>query len=253
MICENVQELISSLLDGRLSPEERENVLAHTGVCRECGTRLEALQTQRALLRKMAHAPVPKRLATTLRVIASHERERQLARISVRERVRRLVANVNLAFDNQMRPMALPFTGGLLSTLLVFGLLVPTLFLSRQTSGRQFTIASAVDDDVAAFESTPPTGRIVTNPYNQVADGDEDHPRIEPIDSQQDDFLNIVDLTIDETGKIVDWTVVRGEVTPDMKSVIMFSRFEPATNMGIATSGRIRMVQSSALSVTVRG
>jgi hypothetical protein len=61
-----------------------------------------------------------------------------------------------------------------------------------------------------------------------------------------------VDLTIDETGKVVDWTVVKGVITADMKSVILLSTFQPATNMGMATSGKIRVVQF-APSVTVRG
>ncbi len=77
-------------------------------------------------------------------------------------------------------------------------------------------------------------------------------PRIEPVDSTPSDFLNVVDLTIDETGHVVDWTVVKGVITADMKSVILFSSFEPATNMGTATSGKIRMVQF-APSVTVHG
>jgi hypothetical protein len=61
-----------------------------------------------------------------------------------------------------------------------------------------------------------------------------------------------VDLTIDETGRVVDWTVVKGVITQDMKSVILLSTFQPATNMGMPTSGKIRMVQF-APSATVRG
>jgi hypothetical protein len=186
----------------------------------------------------MAQAPVPEALTAKLRVLASHEREHQLARISVRERLRRLVSTVNLAFDNLARPVALPLTGGLVSALLLFGLMMPRLSFSHPTGGQEF--------------STFPTGRIVTNPYGQVADADDDFPRIEPVNSAPSEFLNVVDLTIDENGKIVDWKVVRGEITPDMKSVIIFSSFEPATNMGIATSGKIRMVQF-APSATVHG
>ena len=92
MSCENVQELISLLLDGKLPEAGRENVLAHTRVCRECGTRLESLQNQRVILRKMAQPRVPEALTARLRVMASHERERQLARASIRERMRRLAA-----------------------------------------------------------------------------------------------------------------------------------------------------------------
>jgi len=139
MSCQNVQELISLLLDGKLPERGRENVLAHTRVCRECGTHLESWRTQRAILRKMAQAPVPDALAASLSVMASHERERQLARVSIRARVRRLAANINLVFDNLMRPVALPLTGGLLSALLLFGLMMPSLSFPHQTGGYDFS------------------------------------------------------------------------------------------------------------------
>jgi hypothetical protein len=238
MSCENVQELISSLLDGKVPAGERESVLAHIGECRKCSGHLESLETQRALLRHMAHAPVPPALSAKLRVLSSHARERQLARVSFGTRLRLWASRVELEFDNLMRPVALPFTGGLLSTLLLFGLLMPSLSFSHQTGGHEFT--------------TSPIGRIVTNPYDQMADADSDFPRIESVNSNPSDYINVVDLTIDESGKVADWKVVRGELTEDMKSIILFSRFEAATNMGVATSGKIRMVQLLP-SATVRG
>jgi len=226
-----VQELISSLLDGRLSPEERENVLAHTGVCRECGTHLETSQFERALMRRMAQARVQDALAAKLRVIASHERERQLARVSVRERVRRLAVNLNLVFDNLMRPVALPLTGGLLSTLLLFALMMPSLSFSHQNGGSDF--------------STVPRGSIVTNPWDQGVDEDAaDFPLFGSPDQPKSDYVNIVNLTIDESGRVVDWSVVRGQVTDEIKSIILLGHFEPATTFGVPTSGTIQVRQS---------
>jgi hypothetical protein len=201
----------------------------------------------------MAQAQVPEALSAQLRVMASHERERQLARVSIRERMRRLAANVDLMFDNLMRPVALPVTGGLVSALVLFGLMVPTLSFAHKTTGHE-SYADAVSEQLSRrdiFPATFPTGALVTNPYGQE-DSDDDSPRIEPVDSTPSDFLNIVDLTIDENGKVVDWTVVKGVVTADMKSVILLSTFEPATRMGVATSGKIRMVQF-APSATVHG
>ena len=253
MSCENLQELISLTVDGKLPEAERENVFDHARVCRECGDRLSSLQTQRAILRKMALAPVPADLAARLSVLASHERERQLARVNIGERVRRIAAKIDLAFENLMRPVALPVTGGLVSALLLFGLMVPTLSFAHKTTGHE-SYADEVSEQLSRrdiFPATFPTGQLVTNPYGQV-DSDDDFPRIEPVNSTPSDFLNIVDLTIDETGRVVDWNVVKGVITPDMKSVILLSHFEPATNMGMATSGQIRMVQF-APSVTVRG
>jgi anti-sigma factor RsiW len=182
MSCENLQELISLTVDGKLPEAERENVFDHARVCRECGDRLSSLQTQRAILRKMAQAPMPADLAARLSVLASHERERQLARVSVSVRVRRLASKVDLAFENLMRPVALPVTGGLVSALLLFGLMVPTLSFAHKTSGNE-SHADAVLEQMSRrdiFPATFPTGQLVTNPYGQV-DSDDDSPRIEPV------------------------------------------------------------------------
>ena len=246
MSCENVQERISLLLDGRMPEAEQETVLAHTGVCRKCGAHLASLKSQRAMLRKMAQTPVPEVLAARLSVLASHERERQLARVSVRERVRRAAESLNLAFDNLMRPVALPLTGGLLSTLLLFGLMMPSLSFSHQTGGDDFF--------------TAPQGYIVANPWDQGADDDaRDFPVFGSPNEPKSDYVNIVNFTIDESGKVVDWNVVRGQVTDEMKSIILYSRFVPATTFGLPTSGTIQVRQSlppckySRCSATVRG
>ena len=231
MSCENVQELIFLLLDGKVSAEERENVLAHTGVCRECGTHLESAQLQRVLLRRMAQTPVPDALAAKLRVMASHARERQLARVSVRVRARRLAANINLMFDNLMRPVALPLTGGLLSTLLLFGLMMPSLSFSHQTGDHDF--------------STVPRGKIVSTPWEEGVDEDAvDFPLFASLDEPKSDYVNIVNLTIDESGRVVDWSIVRGQLTDEIKSIIVLGHFEPATTFGVPTSGTIQVRQS---------
>lgn len=246
MSCENEQELISLLFDGRLPETERENVLAHTVVCRDCEAHFASLQTQRAIMRSMAQAPVPEALATRLTVLASHERERQLARVSVRERVRRLAVNINLAFDNLMRPVALPLAGGVLSTVLLFCLMMPSLSFSHDTGGDDF--------------STGPRGSIVTNPYDQGADEDAaDFPLFAAPSQPKSDYVNIVNLTIDESGRVADWSVVRGQVTDEMKTIILLGRFEPATTFGVPTSGTIQVRQSlppckyTRCSATVRG
>jgi hypothetical protein len=247
MSCENVQELVSLILDGKLPEAGPEKVLEHTRVCRECGAHLASLQTQRAIMRKMAQTPMPESLSARLRVLASHERERQLARVSIRERMRRLAAKVDLAFDNLVRPVALPLAGGVLSTLVVFALMMPSLSFSHQNGGF---------DDF----STVPQGSIVANPYEQGADDDAaDFPLLGSPDQPKSDYVNIVNLTIDESGKVADWSIVRGQLTDEIKTIIIFSRFEPATTFGIRTSGTVQVRQSlspckyTRCSATVRG
>ena len=238
MSCEDVQKRISLLLDRKLQVRERENMLAHMEACRACGTRFEMMQNQIALVRGLDQPAIPAQLAAQLIVLASHESEHRLARASVAVRLQRWASRVDLAFDNLMRPLALPFTGGVLSTLLIFTLLVPSLSFSHDIRGQEFY--------------TAPAGKMVTNPWDQVADADDDFPRIETPSTSPSDYYNVVDMTIDQTGRVVDWLIVRGELTPDMKSIIMLGRFQPATEFGVPTQGTIRVVQSCA-SATVRG
>ena len=238
MSCEDVQKRISLLLDRKLQVRERENMLAHMEACRACGTRFEMMQNQIALVRGLDQPAIPAQLAAQLIVLASHESEHRLARASLGVRLQRWASRVDLAFDNLMRPLALPFTGGVLSTLLIFTLLVPSLSFSHDIRGQEFY--------------TAPAGKMVTNPWDQVADADDDFPRIETPTTSPSDYYNVVDMTIDQTGRVVDWSVVRGELTPDMKSIIMLGRFQPATEFGVPTEGTIRVVQSCP-SATVRG
>ena len=242
MSCDNVQELISSLLDGRMAAGERENVLAHIGRCRQCSAHWESTESLRTALLDMSGPVVPQSLAARLRVLASHERERKLAHANIAARWQHWASRLQLSFENLMRPLALPFAGGLLSTLLSFGLLVPNLSFSHDRTGTPDFFANA-------------HGEIVTNPYGQIEDGDVPIPRIESVTALSNPYDNVVELTIDEKGRVSDYLVVRGTLTDDLKSIIMFSYFEPATMLGLPTSAKVRVVQSPSVlpSVIVKG
>jgi hypothetical protein len=226
MSCENVQELISLLLDRKLPDGEREKVLAHTRWCRECGAHLETLQQMRAGLLAMAPLAVPPALSDRLRVLASHERSRHLARMNFATRRQDWSEWIRLGFDNLMRPFALPFTGGIVSALLVFGLLVPNLSFPHNYG-----------DETRTIDFTFPDGAVVG------ATGDADNaPRIEPLSAPIFAGERAIDLVIDDQGKVRGGVVTHGDVTPDMINVILFSRFTPATYSGQPTWGPIRVV-----------
>ena len=132
MSCEKVQKQISSLLDRKLAAGEREGVLAHMASCRECNAHAEALHSLRAELSSLRKRTVPEELCMRLRVLASHERERRLARLTLSARMSCWAAQLQLCFDNLMRPLALPFAGGSLMALVTFSLLVPSLSFPAQ-------------------------------------------------------------------------------------------------------------------------
>src|SRR5690349_9309893 len=105
MSCENVQELISPLLDRRIRAEERESVMAHLESCRNCSAQFESTQKVREALGAMSRPPVPEALASKLRVMASHEVQRRRSRATLSSRWENWAGHARLWFDNLMRPV----------------------------------------------------------------------------------------------------------------------------------------------------
>ena len=232
MSCQSVQDRLSWFLDRALAQQERENVAAHLAACPACSARLQAFENMRAIMRQMHNAPVPAALAMRLRVLASHERQRRLSRRSLVARLRGCRERADLLFDNLMRPMALPFAGGLLSALLLFGMLVPNLSFRHNFR-----------DDLQLSMWSEPEGRLVES---LPADGsptwlwsaDSPEPRLESAGAAASSDDTVLELTIDETGRVADYSVSSGQLTPEMQSIILFSRFTPATFNGRSTWGK---------------
>jgi Putative zinc-finger len=224
MSCENVQKLISPLLDGNLASRERESVLAHVASCSACAQRLQALENLRSDLRRLASPAIPALLAQKLRVLASHERARQRTRSTWAGRFAPWTDRLELSFNNLMRPFALPFAGGLLSALVVFSLIfVPS-----------FGTASPLGTDPAIeLVTTPVDGTVVGRP------GETPGTILRGPALACDD--TIVELTIDENGNVRDWNMVRGQMTEDVKNMIVYSQFIPATYFGYPVQGKVKV------------
>lgn len=157
----------------------------------------------------------PQELTTRLRVIASRERARRLSRVSLRAALRSWRGSLRLFTDNLMRPMAIPFAGGLCSAVLLFGVLIPTL---------QFT--QNLHNDV-------PSGLFTQASLDFLA----------PFDFTDNDVA--IEFTIDEHGAVVD-AVTDGrtgrKVRNDIGNMVLFTTFNPATAFGQPTSGKLRVL-----------
>jgi len=234
MICQSVQERISEYLDRRLAGGVREKVSAHLETCPSCSAHLRELESVRAGLRGLGRPPVPATLAMELRVLASHERLRQLSRVNLPARLRDWSDRAELLFQNLMRPVAVPLAGGVLSALLLFGMLVPSLIFRHN-----------LGDDLQLATSSDPEGRLVES---LPADGSptwlwkEDSPRLEPANTVNTRDETVLVLTIDETGRVANYSVSRGQLTPEMEDIILFSRFTPATFNGKTTWGKVNIM-----------
>jgi anti-sigma factor RsiW len=226
MSCQTVRNSLSEFLDHRVAGDERVRVAGHLAVCRECAEYLRGLSELRDGLKSLPPATVPHRLRTQLQVLASHERARWNATKTLPLALHAWAANLKLAADNLMRPLAVPLAGGLASALLLFSLLVPTLgfrpSVLNDVPTRFYTAANLVE--------VAPLG----------IHGDE----------------AVVAVYIDAKGQATDFSVQQGKVSPamqaDLNQMMFFSRFTPATWFGQPTNGKV-LVSFRRINYVVRG
>jgi hypothetical protein len=162
---------------------------------------------------------MPDGLAERLRVLASHERERLLLRVSLSARLRNWGGRLRLSFDNLMRPLALPFAGGLLSALVIFACIMQTP-----------AFPSYVRSDV-------PPPMIATDPDVEALYWAGQAPQLLPVTEDLSSDATAVLLRIDPQGRVADFQVAHGQATQEMKNFFLFSRFTPATSFGQPTWG----------------
>ncbi len=214
MSCQSLQKFISSYLDGTLAGEERENITRHLAHCRECGARWEETRHVRFMLHDLAAAPVPLALASRLRALAVHERMRRLTWVSFGARVRNWVDYARLWADNLMRPLALPFAGGVLSALVLFSMLVPTLAF-------QFN-----------FRNDVPTALYTQASLSEMAPFTFNY-----------DTETMVEVTVNDRGEVANYSLPNGEVDRKLDStianILILSSFKPATLFGRPTYGKV--------------
>jgi len=181
------------------------------------------MQSLRADMRGMARIPVPSGLTAQLRVIASHEYARRLTRANLASYVQHCRDRIRLAFDNLMRPFAVPVTGGLFTALLLFSVLTPVPGLKFRHTSSEPPIAVLTD----------PEGEIVGATYGL---------HVEPSDATISGNETALVLLVDERGRVEGYYLSGGELTEEMKSVILLSRFTPATIYGQPTWGLKQVV-----------
>jgi anti-sigma factor RsiW len=207
MSCQFIQESISSYLDNRLEEQERETVDRHLAACGECAALHRQTLQLRVNLRSMAPVRPPKRLGFELRVLASREVLRRSQTTSQFWR-----AKIRLMIDNLMRPLALPFAGGLASAVIIFGVLVPTLGFLR----------TAGNDQPSALSTEASVDNVADFGAQSKASGD-----------------TLIEVQVDGQGRMVDYNVPVGQMTGEIGNMLLFTRFTPATKFLKPAAGKL--------------
>ncbi len=212
--CIEIREHFDDTVDGVAKPDTLRSIRFHLSYCAACRQEFERLETFRADLRALPRPRVPEEVALRLRVLVSQELHRNpLGRLLVR-------------LENALRPLILPATGGVLTAVICFGLIMG--------SG---VVPVSNTPDVPLQLWTPPRVR-----------------ELAPIDFSTGDQAVVVVTRIDAEGRAMGYKVLSGQDSPELlrhlDRMIYFSLFQPATMFGKPTDGQVVL---SLRRITVRG
>jgi hypothetical protein len=170
----------------------------------------------------------PPHLTTRLRVLASKVR---LESSGGATRWTRWRNRLELSLQDLMRPLAVPAVGGLCSAVFLFSTLAPT-FKSA------FALVSE-SGDVPTMLATEPMLKD-TAPIAFSSDA-------------------IVDLQLDDCGRIINYTIVSApggqtdKLRRSIENSLLFTEFWPATTFGRPVAGTIRFSFHTNSRIEVRG
>ena len=227
MNCSTIREKLPGYVDGALHSAEHAPVRQHLDACADCRQELERYHKLSALLSRVERPAPPADLAVKIRVAVSRER----SRVSW---ARRMWSRAALVFENVLEPLAVPATGGTLTSLLVFGLTLQSL-LSGVPLG-------AVPNDL-------PTNLLQPARVESMApfaiEGEEDG-------STAIRHL-VVEATLNAQGQVVNYQILAGPDTRALRrqldQVLMFSRFRPQMSFGRPVPGGRVVVSFSEMRV----
>jgi hypothetical protein len=212
--CVEIRRDFSDYLDGLSSQEQLRSMRFHLAFCRSCREELESLERIQAELRGLPKRQVPPELALRLRVRASQSLHRNL------------VKGFGLWFENALRPLLIPASGGVLTAMIFFGLIMGSSFVPAVNL-----------PDVPLQLVTPPRVR-----------------ELAPINFNTGDQPVVLLTQIDAAGRVMSYRVLSGHLSPetarDLDRLIYFSLFDPATTFGKPTDGQVVL---SLRRITVRG
>ena len=209
MKCTEAKQLFSPMLDSMLDYRQSQALSQHIAECESCGAEFATLRHTKWLMATMAPHPAPPELALCLKVTLSQ----QLATRRHNRWEARLVR-----WENTLNAFMLPATAGLLSAVLIFGMLIGVLVPAHWSNS----------NDVPTMLYTPP--ELTAAPFS-----------LEAYNANGDAIL--VEAVIDAHGRVQDYRVLnpagQNELSPEMKNALIFTQFRPATSFGLPTSGRV--------------
>lgn len=215
MNCGEAARYLPGYLDGTIRPRHRAGVREHLFSCIDCRQQLEHYRLLASYLARLEPITPPRDLALRIRIQASRLNSDRLGDCWNR---------VRLCFKNILEPLAVPATGGLLTALAVFVLVVQNILVGVPMGG-------AVPNDLP-LNLVEPARLESLAPFpipGIVADG---HP---------DSGALLLEATLDAQGQVVRYKILSGPddtaVQKQIDQVLLFSRFRPELSFGLPMAG----------------
>src|SRR6204780_2735931 len=218
MNCAQAKHHLAGYLDGAISASAHERVRTHLADCRDCFGELENYPRLAVCLASVSPAPVPSDLALRIRLEAS----RVQSRVSV---FQRLWSRAVLTFENILRPIAVPATGGVLTALVAFVLIVQNILVGVPMGG-------IVPNDLALNIVRP--ARLESLAPFPV-------PGVVGASAHSESGELLLEATLNASGEVVYYKILSGPndqaVQHQLDQVMLFSRFRPQFSFGRPQAG----------------
>jgi hypothetical protein len=205
--------MLSPYLDGVLTGIQMRSLGEHLSGCEECNRQYVQLRHTQRVVSNLGRKQVPPELALRLRVAVS-----QAGAQSRRNRFE----GVRVRFENVFNAFMVPATAGVLTSVIIFGLLIGLFAIPAQLR--------ASSNDVPTMLYTPP--QLLTSPF-ATSVGARDSEMI----------VVSVEADIDAFGRVQNYRIVSASrdpqsIIPELENTLIFTQFQPATAFGRPTSGK---------------
>ncbi len=202
---------------------DRGQIALHLDACRECQLHGSEVRSMLSGLKHLPALHVPPILTTRLQILASRERSRLLARRDFKAFLKDIGSRARLFFDNLLKPFAVPAAGGILASMLCFGVIVDTLHV------------------VPDWDNDMPLGLFTEVTIDEPS----------PFSCNGRDVM--VQLTVDSGGHVTDFALPQDRnPLPDelleIGNAVQFTSFTPAMRFGQPVSSK-RLLLISHISI----
>jgi hypothetical protein len=221
MKCSEAKPQFSMYLDHSMSGKQMREISSHLESCRACRSEFTLLCNTQRLVAGLGRQPAPRDLALKLRVMMSQE---------LAQSRRSPFEGLRLRLENAFNAFMVPATAGMISAIIIFGLLIGVLYPVQMSQA----------NDVPTLLYTPP--ELAFSPFGME------------MSSLNADSL-VVEAYVDSNGRVEDYRILSApddakDIVPELNKMLIFTTFRPATAFGRPTSGRAVL---SFAKVNVRG